>query len=945
MAEYQGMRWFKCDFQMQTPADAKHWLGQKMVDSPEGKRAAAHEYVQRCYDVGLEVIAITDHNFASREFIPFLRDATKNFELAYGYEIAIFPGFELEADVGKGCHVLALFEPDTSLETIDHILTECGVGHPRFKANGEPVKSTKRLPEILDIVQRRDSDGKQRGLVILPHPFRDGIFDGKNINNWLQQEEFLNPDLLAIEVPKAVSLLNQNIQKALLATADCDPNWKRGRAIACVMSSDNKVLHPEEDGDRYIGRRYTWVKISQPSIEGLRQAFLDNTSRIELPIDPQNSQRPSDLQNHPRIRSFQVSGIEFVKDQDIALSPNLNCLIGGRGSGKSTLLECLRLALGKDAANSIKVKDKLDRLQGLFTTNTAIQVEWEGVKGQVDELLLRPKQGEHRLIGLETPDFQTYLRRIPVQFFSQQQLSELTGSSGGNRLLQLIDEACASELQSLVAEERTVRTEIQQLFAARDQHEAVKGNIARLKQEMAELDRQWQARKDVQLDAQAHQRAQQAKDYLFKLRARFGEEAGRLRALGEDVGEAVVPLGSEAAHWPHADWFKELEGKLETLAQEVQATLGQAATRLESGLQGFIEQDPNWPAIENDLASAETRFLAACQERGLQPQDVTRLQEIDRQRQAKQNEIAAQEKLEKQLAVRIQAIPERVAEFHGVWRKQFELRSGVAESVNDKVNGAIKVSVLYSADADNFTATWERLSPDRRSKLGRNWVELGESLFAAFQELQQSEPNGDDDAAKSVPPASPWELAEAVALGKGDADTFLEFMEYADDLGKQLKAIKNDWLQARLTRVADLVDIELFRDVQGKLVSAGKVSDTRLSEGQRNTAVLNLLLAQGDGPIVIDQPEDELDSNFIYRDLVPLLRRVKNGRQVILATHNANLPVNGDAELIVALEASGDHGDKRADGGLDRAAVTSAVLDIMEGSAEAFRRRREKYHF
>jgi ABC-type cobalamin/Fe3+-siderophores transport system ATPase subunit len=118
-----------------------------------------------------------------------------------------------------------------------------------------------------------------------------------------------------------------------------------------------------------------------------------------------------------------------------------------------------------------------------------------------------------------------------------------------------------------------------------------------------------------------------------------------------------------------------------------------------------------------------------------------------------------------------------------------------------------------------------------------------------------------------------------------------------------------------------------------------------LSEGQRNTALLSLILAEGQGPIVIDQPEDELDSNYIFSDLVPLLRHTKNGRQLILATHNANLPVNADAELIYAFDAQAGRGTNRAEGGLDRTSVTKAVLDIMEGTERAFKQRSEKYHF
>ena len=76
-----------------------------------------------------------------------------------------------------------------------------------------------------------------------------------------------------------------------------------------------------------------------------------------------------------------------------------------------------------------------------------------------------------------------------------------------------------------------------------------------------------------------------------------------------------------------------------------------------------------------------------------------------------------------------------------------------------------------------------------------------------------------------------------------------------------------------------------------------------------------------------------------------MLKRLQNKRQLIVATHNANLPVNGDAELIYALEARDGRGVPLAQGGLDRANVAEAVLDVMEGSEQAFKRRSEKYHF
>jgi ABC-type lipoprotein export system ATPase subunit len=152
----------------------------------------------------------------------------------------------------------------------------------------------------------------------------------------------------------------------------------------------------------------------------------------------------------------------------------------------------------------------------------------------------------------------------------------------------------------------------------------------------------------------------------------------------------------------------------------------------------------------------------------------------------------------------------------------------------------------------------------------------------------------------------------------------------------------------QLWRTPDRVRIELFRQ-DGSPV--GELEEGRLSIGQRCTAVLGLVLAADEVPVIIDQPEEDLDNEFIFGELVPLLRKVKERRQVIVVSHNANIPVNGDAELVVALEIRDARGCQKqvsgqvAVGGIDRSEVKRAVEDIMEGSEEAFRRRFEKYGF
>ena len=124
-----------------------------------------------------------------------------------------------------------------------------------------------------------------------------------------------------------------------------------------------------------------------------------------------------------------------------------------------------------------------------------------------------------------------------------------------------------------------------------------------------------------------------------------------------------------------------------------------------------------------------------------------------------------------------------------------------------------------------------------------------------------------------------------------------------------------------------------------------------LSTGQKATAVLLLLLLESDAPLIVDQPEDDLDNRFITEGVVPRMREEKRRRQFIFSTHNANIPVLGDAELILGLTALGeaDGGNARIDpdhmGSIDARPVRELVEELLEGGKDAFETRRLKYGF
>ena len=135
-----------------------------------------------------------------------------------------------------------------------------------------------------------------------------------------------------------------------------------------------------------------------------------------------------------------------------------------------------------------------------------------------------------------------------------------------------------------------------------------------------------------------------------------------------------------------------------------------------------------------------------------------------------------------------------------------------------------------------------------------------------------------------------------------------------------------------------VVEIDLGEAGQARWLNVRDVSP-----GQKATAMLSLALVTGVNPLIIDQPEDDLDNRYIYDQVVRQIAEVADRRQVIVATHNPNIPILGDAELILALDATADQSRVVACGAIDEPAVADAARQILEGGDRAFRDRARRY--
>jgi PHP family Zn ribbon phosphoesterase len=300
-----GARFYKCALQVNPFAYVARHAKQTVYKTEEEYNAAI---VAACLEAGVEVVGITDH----------FRIATSQ-SLAQAFTdagIHVLIGFE--AASSEGVHVLCLFSGDTSAHELERKIGACGVTDHQ----AESPQSDKTCEQLLKIIPALG------GITIAAHACSpSGILT--TLRGQPRARVWTASDLLAVALPSARSAVPEN---CLDIMANKDPAYERPRPVAVVNAND--VSDPDALADLSCT---TWIKMTVPSIEGLRQAFLDWESRIRLNSDAKPTA-------HTELIGLAWAG-GLLDGQSLRLNEGLNVLVGGRGAGKSTLIESVRFAL------------------------------------------------------------------------------------------------------------------------------------------------------------------------------------------------------------------------------------------------------------------------------------------------------------------------------------------------------------------------------------------------------------------------------------------------------------------------------------------------------------------------------------------------------------------------------------------------------------------------
>jgi ABC-type lipoprotein export system ATPase subunit len=620
---------------------------------------------------------------------------------------------------------------------------------------------------------------------------------------------------------------------------------------------------------------------------------------------------------HHKIQAIEVSG-GFLDGTRLEFVDGLNCIIGGRGTGKTTVLEFIRyvLDLMPDPADSrprAKIIDGIVR-GNLGSGTIALEVE---TKHGTSYRAERPWGDSVQVLDEDGDPVSVSLDRdlvFKADIYSQNEIEEI--ATNPRFQLSLIDKF----------EEEEIRAVAQQMQHHKRAIESSAVDLRNLDQRIREIE-------EVVPELDVVMKRLEEMQAIDGPEAELINAAHANKALRSRETEAIADLRDVVGSV--ADDFKQFA---QSVAEDTRNALGDG-----------LEAGPN-AAIIMEIKTAVAEFtkvfldgVPKIKERcdtllaTLEGASQRLLDEHGRQEQS-YREIVARSTLEKQRAVERGRLQHRhlelskakmeletlkqkrkvventhrqmLANLSDTRDRRFMLRKAVAERLTSALSPTIRVSIIQAGDRSGYR----------------------ELLSAA---LKGSGIQYNRIAERIVESVSPEELSQIIR--RGNASRLAERAGIAADLAQKVVGHIQSTDFAFKLETIDLEDepqIEL-KDGADYKNSAG------LSTGQRCTVILPILLFESERPLLIDQPEDNLDNAYVYDTIVKSLREVKRGRQLIFVTHNPNIPVLGEAERVFVFNSDGRHGTVSRQGSVDD--VKGHIEYLLEGGAEAFKLRMAKY--
>ncbi len=883
LAQPCGARFFRADLHI-------HSFGQSHDVSDATMHAAA--IIGTAQREGLSIVAIADHNE--------IGSVEAAIRAANGTSVLVVPSVELSTPQG---HLLCYLP---SLEALRGFYGQLAVAD-RQTPNS---RCQQALFECLTLL--RDAGG----FGILAHVDIQSGFEIENPGGAPHKADVIcHPALLGIELKDATSTISY---------ADGDPAPERVRMghmrierlslgakqfIARVLNSDAHTLNALGK-NASNQRRVTRYKMDSPSFDGLRVALEDADARVRI-----EEHIPLAI---PRVLGISIEG-GFLAGQVLGFSPNLNCIIGGRGTGKSTAFEAVR-CVARDGGASGVVDTSVwpDELFILFQDQA----------GQRHELVRRkdcPVENESDPAGPVAFEVDCFGQGDAARIGHDAQANPLALLDYLDRFVDLSEPTAAEEesreqLLNLQTEIEESEQQVKRIPEFERYLETTRKQLAALQKpgvkELIELQRQ-----------------------LASEEALRKEIASKLQDLKDNVDGASQ---------------KEAVADIRLLADATQLTVGvaefQAITAAAAAFERVI--DVAGKQISVEMITFE-RCIATQMASWKKKESDARTKVDEKRRELDALKVPFDMSYITKLTKDEAKYQQDVKNLNAWKPRLFELRSHRSAALKARWTARDRIATLREAFAKGAITKLREALSDIQVSLKYERNACSADATALIIEAMGWRTNQQPRAAWLVGHLTVPLLLDAIEKNDAKAITAIKTPEgFAAfdpaDARSIIDALSAPATKFALERVA-IQDLPRLRVT--KLVSDGAggtrpfVKDfAKLSLGQQQSVLLALILStDSDRPLIIDQPEDNLDGEFIYSTLVPVLRRAKERRQVIIVTHNPNVAVLGDAELIIVMRAKNDVGQVHERGSIDQQQTRDAACGILEGAREAFLRRAKMY--
>jgi hypothetical protein len=879
-----GARFFKCALQVNPWSYLQR---HKKATAFPNEAAYNTAILDACRAHNIEVIAVTDH---------YRVDGSRSLTNA-AREAGLYAFASFEAVSKEGAHFLCLFDADKDDRALERIIGELGI---HSQQDDSPV-GDKDCIELLSCLRERG------GVCIAAHVAANGGGLLRKLSGQSRAKVWTSDELLACALAGPIAHAPEDLRQIL---ANKDPAYRRPRPIAVLNAQD--ANSPE---DLQLPGATSWIKMSAPSVEGLRQAFLDPESRIRLNSDPAPEE-------HSELVAITWEG-GFLDGIAVHFNENLNVLIGGRGAGKSTVLESLRYCLGLEPIGDDARTVHTSVIKFVLRAGTKVSLLVRSCRPSPRHYTIERTIPNPPVVRNESGEILNLLPRDVVpntEIFGQHEISELTKSK--DKLTLLLSRFVESDDDSL-RRKPEVRRELERSRAAlaeivREAH-MIDDRLAALPGLEETLIRFRDAGLEDKLKGQTLLVREE------KLLKTAHERVSPLRAVHQSLRDAVLidtaflsPKALEGL--PSADLLGELQSSLGELginAAHLTNDLEQLITQFDATLTNVRAR---WTERKKSTDDAYQKIL-----RELQKSKIDGAEFVELRRRIEELRPLKEKKgqLERDLRAAESQRRSLVAEWEDLKAREFRAIERASVKVSRRLQDRVRVKVEMSGNREPLT------------KLLRDMV--GGNLSAALDRL------------RSLPELSLPALAQACRAGR---DALSRDFGIAAGSAERIAGADPDlFMRIEELELAATTQLELNVAVDGAPPEWRSLD--ALSAGQKATAALMLLLLDSEAPLLVDQPEDDLDNRFITEGVVPTMRREKRRRQFLFSTHNANIPVLGDAELIVGLTAQGEAAEGGAKamirtehmGSIDADAVRELVEEILEGGQMAFEMRRLKYGF